>query len=62
MATVVQAVRMALHVGESQLGVTDIFGDVVEGIRAPHAGPVVRITTFPIVSSSERVVQLGVPR
>jgi 2-oxoisovalerate dehydrogenase E1 component beta subunit len=29
MATVVQAVRMALHVGESQLGVTDIFGEDV---------------------------------
>jgi predicted deacylase len=42
--------------------VTDVFGDMVEEIRAPHAGPVVRITTFPIVSSSERVVQLGVPR
>jgi 2-oxoisovalerate dehydrogenase E1 component beta subunit len=29
MATLVQAVRMALHVGESQLGVTDIFGQDV---------------------------------
>jgi 2-oxoisovalerate dehydrogenase E1 component beta subunit len=29
MATVVQAVRMALHVGEAQLGVTDIFGEDV---------------------------------
>lgn len=29
MATVVQAVRMALHVGETQLGVTDIFGEDV---------------------------------
>ena len=29
MATMVQAVRMALHVGESQLGVTDIFGEDV---------------------------------
>src|SRR5690606_12448213 len=29
MATVVQAVRMALHVGEEQLGVTDIFGEDV---------------------------------
>lgn len=29
MATTVQAVRMALHVGESQLGVTDIFGEDV---------------------------------
>jgi predicted deacylase len=42
--------------------VTDVFGDVVDEIRAPHAGPVVRITTFPIVATSERVVQLGVPR
>lgn len=29
MATVVQAVRMALHAGEDQLGVTDIFGEDV---------------------------------
>ena len=29
MATTVQAVRMALHVGETQLGVTDIFGEDV---------------------------------
>jgi 2-oxoisovalerate dehydrogenase E1 component beta subunit len=29
MATMVQAVRMALHVGESRLGVTDVFGEDV---------------------------------
>lgn len=29
MASMVQAVRMALHVGESQLGVTDVFGEDV---------------------------------
>jgi 2-oxoisovalerate dehydrogenase E1 component beta subunit len=29
MATVVQAVRMALHVGEEKLGVTDVFGEDV---------------------------------
>ncbi|CAG1773044.1 partial 2-oxoisovalerate dehydrogenase E1 component beta subunit, partial [uncultured bacterium] len=29
MATLVQAVRMALHVGEEKLGVTDIFGEDV---------------------------------
>jgi 2-oxoisovalerate dehydrogenase E1 component beta subunit len=29
MATMVQAVRMALHVGETKLGVTDIFGEDV---------------------------------
>lgn len=48
--------------GQVMAVVQDVFGDVVEEIRAPHAGPVVRITTFPIVSSTERVVQLGVPR
>ena len=26
MATMIQAIRMALHVGEERLGVTDIFG------------------------------------
>ncbi len=29
MATMIQAIRMALHVGETQLGVTDIFGQDV---------------------------------
>lgn len=29
MATVVQAIRMALHVGETRMGVTDIFGEDV---------------------------------
>ncbi len=29
MATMVQAIRLALHVGETQLGVTDIFGEDV---------------------------------
>jgi 2-oxoisovalerate dehydrogenase E1 component beta subunit len=29
MATMIQAIRMALHVGESRLGVTDIFGEDV---------------------------------
>jgi predicted deacylase len=61
---------LRLHVGlnddvktdQTVATVTDVFGDVVEEIRAPHAGPVVRITTFPIVSGGERVVQLGVPR
>src|SRR3954465_3684163 len=35
MATLVQAIRMALHVGESRLGVTDIFG---EDVGAPLGG------------------------
>ena len=29
MSTMVQAIRMALHVGETRLGVTDIFGEDV---------------------------------
>jgi len=35
MATMIQAIRMALHVGESKLGVTDIFG---EDVGAPLGG------------------------
>jgi 2-oxoisovalerate dehydrogenase E1 component subunit beta len=35
MATLVQAVRLALHVGEERLGVTDVFG---EDIGAPLGG------------------------
>src|SRR3984957_6774779 len=34
-ATVVQAIRLALHVGEARLGVTDIFG---EDVGAPLGG------------------------
>ena len=29
MATMIQAIRLALHIGESRLGVTDIFGEDV---------------------------------
>ncbi len=35
MATMVQAIRMALHVGEERLGVTDVFG---EDVGAPLGG------------------------
>lgn len=45
--------------GQVVATITDLFGDVVEEIKAPHEGPVVRITTFPAVSAGERVVQLG---
>ena len=48
--------------GQTVATVTDVFGDVVEEVTAPHAGPVVRVTTFPSVSTGERVVQLGVAR
>ncbi len=61
---------LALHVGlndEVAAGqhvatITDPFGRVIEEIAAPRPGPVVRIATFPIVSTGERVIQLGVPR
>ena len=43
MATLVQAVRMALHFGEEHLGVTDVFGEDVGpplgGRVHRHAGP-----------------------
>jgi predicted deacylase len=57
-------VELNQEVAEGQLvaTVTDVFGEVVEEIHAPHAGPVVRIVTFPIVAAGERAVQLGVPR
>lgn len=48
--------------GQPIATVTDVFGEVVERIRAPHAGPLVRITTFPTVTSGERVAQIGVVR
>lgn len=48
--------------GQVVAKIIDLFGEVVEEIKAPHDGPIVRIATFPIVSAGERVVQLGVPR
>ncbi len=57
-------VELNQEVAEGQVvaTITDVFGEIVERIVAPHAGPVVRIATFPVVSAGERVVQLGVPR
>ncbi|MFQ6031239.1 MAG: succinylglutamate desuccinylase/aspartoacylase family protein, partial [Dehalococcoidia bacterium] len=48
--------------GQVLATITNVFGEVVEEIRAPLAGPVVRTVTFPIVSTGERVVQLGISR
>ena len=48
--------------GQVVATITDPFGEQNEEIRAPHAGPVVRIATFPTITSGERVAQLGVPR
>lgn len=71
--TVIRARRGGLLHRRAELGdnvatgqviaeVRDVFGDLVEEIRAPHDGPVVRVATFPIVSTGERVAQLGVAR
>lgn len=51
-----------LAAGQPIATITNVFGEVVETIRAPHAGPLVRITTFPTVTSGERVAQIGVLR
>lgn len=48
--------------GQHMASVTSPFGEILEEIHARHSGPVVRITTHPIVSSGERVIQLGVRR
>jgi uncharacterized protein len=48
--------------GDVVATITNLFGERTEEIRAPISGPVVRITTFPLVSAGERLIQLGVPR
>jgi uncharacterized protein len=48
--------------GQHVASVISPFGDVVERIHALHSGPVVRVATHPIVSSGERVIQIGVRR
>jgi predicted deacylase len=59
---VVVGLREEVRKGQVVATITDIFGRVTEEIVAPHAGPVVRVTTFSTVGSGERVVQLGVKR
>jgi len=48
--------------GQTVATIVNTFGETVETIKATKGGPVVRVATLPIVSSGERVVQLGVPR
>jgi uncharacterized protein len=48
--------------GQHVASVISPFGEVLEQIHAPRSGPVVRIATLPIVSSGERVIQVGVRR
>ena len=48
--------------GQVLATINDVFGEVVEEIQAPIAGPVVRAATFPIVSTGEGIIRLGVAR
>ena len=48
--------------GQHVATIVNTFGETVEEIIAQSSGPVVRVATLPIVSSGERVVQLGVMR
>jgi predicted deacylase len=48
--------------GQHVASVISPFGEVLEQIHARRSGPVVRIATIPIVSSGERVIQVGVRR
>jgi uncharacterized protein len=52
----------AVKQGQLLATVSNLFGEIIEEIRAPHDGPIVRVTTFPAVESGERVIQIGVPR
>jgi len=56
------ALNDSVAAGQVMATITNIFGELVEEIRAPLAGPIVRIATFPIVNASERIMQIGVPR
>lgn len=69
---VVRATRGGLHHRHVELNqdlkrgdlcstIVDVTGNVVEEIRAPIDGAVVRIATVPIVNEGDRVVQLSVP-
>jgi predicted deacylase len=40
--------------------ITAPTGDVVEEIVSPHAGPLMRLTTFAAVAGSDRIAQIGV--
>jgi uncharacterized protein len=51
-------VNQGQHIGS----VISPFGEVLEEIHSVHSGPVVRVATLPIVSSGERVIQVGVRR
>lgn len=47
--------------GQVLVTITNVFGEIVEELRSPLAGQVVRTVTFPIVSTGEGVIQLGIP-
>ncbi|MEA2246446.1 MAG: uncharacterized protein QOH46_975 [Solirubrobacteraceae bacterium] len=49
-----------VEAGQLLATVTAPTGDVVEEIVSPHAGPLMRLTTFAAVSGSDRIAQIGV--
>jgi uncharacterized protein len=51
-----------INQGQRVASVISPFGEVVEEIHARRSGPVVRVATLPLVSSGERVIQVGVRR
>jgi uncharacterized protein len=56
------ALNDTVEKGHVMATITNIFGELVEELTAPIAGPIVRIATFPIVNAGERIIQIGVRR
>jgi predicted deacylase len=58
----VPAVRLGAEVeaGDLIATVTAPTGGIVEEIVSPHAGPLMRLTTFAAVAGSDRIAQIGV--
>ena len=49
-----------VDVGDRLGVIRDLYDEVVQEVRAPHAGPFMRATTFGSVASGERLAQIGV--
>jgi predicted deacylase len=54
------ALGVDVEEGERMGTVRNLWGDVVQEVRAPISGPFMRSTTFGSVASGERLVQVGV--
>jgi predicted deacylase len=49
-----------MHAGEAIGTVASPWGETVDEIASPHAGPLMRLTTFAAVAASDRIAQIGV--